>query len=136
MSEENEPATPAAGGTARLVAPLYEARHWVRAAGVVAVLFGILLGLTQIGLVVFWAPIWLGVVLFQVASSLDDANLDDPEAVISLHWRLRFAFKLAVAIGIAALIFGFGMMLMVDPLGLGEVATDGGQGEMPMSPIQ
>ena len=46
------------------VAPLYEARGWMKFLGIVMVIAGIFTAITIVGIIIAWLPIWLGVLLF------------------------------------------------------------------------
>ncbi len=78
-----------------LSAPLREAAGWMRFLGVVAILYGIALGLTIIGLIVAWIPIWIGVLLFQSAGAAERAERQaEQESLIRSLGKLRLCFAI------------------------------------------
>jgi len=99
--------------SAELVAPLYQARGWVRAAGVAIIFHGLLLGMTQIGLLLAWVPVWLGIVAFGIANAAETAHeSDDPASITLMNRRLRLFFQILAALAIVGLLFGFAFLIL------------------------
>ena len=48
---------------------------WLIIPAVLAILWGVVTGITIIGLIVAWIPIWLGVILFQANKALESARV-------------------------------------------------------------
>lgn len=57
-----------------IVLPLYRCRGWMRLAGVMMLIGGILQCLTIIGLLYGWLPIWMGILLLNAASAIEQAH--------------------------------------------------------------
>lgn len=57
----------------QLSAPIYQARGWLKLIGVLSIVGGAAQALSIVGIVVAWLPIWLGVLLYQAASSIESA---------------------------------------------------------------
>lgn len=55
--------------------PLYGARGWIKLLAVVALIYGVLMAISIVGLIVAWLPIWLGVLLWQSTGALEQAYL-------------------------------------------------------------
>jgi hypothetical protein len=58
-----------------LSSPLFEAKGWMRLLGVIAIIEGIILALTIVGIVIAWLPIWMGFLLLKAAGSTETAHL-------------------------------------------------------------
>ena len=95
-------------------APLNQAKTWIKVVGVVSILEGVLMAITLFGLVIAWLPIWLGVMLFQVATNIEKANASSDQAALMLAMdKLRLFFTIlgifsivAIVLGILASVFG------------------------------
>lgn len=57
----------------QLSVPMYEARGWLKFLGVLSILGGIAQALSIVGILVAWLPIWIGILLYQAASSIEGA---------------------------------------------------------------
>ncbi len=55
----------------RVISPLAKAKGWMKLMGVLSIIYGVLIGITIIGLVVAWLPIWVGVLLWQSADKAE-----------------------------------------------------------------
>jgi len=88
--------------TKELSLPLYQSKGWMKFLGVMMIIWGALTALSIIGIVVAWLPIWLGVLLFQSASSIEQAQATgDKAAMIQSMSKLKLYF---VITGVLALI--------------------------------
>ncbi|HHQ42227.1 MAG TPA: hypothetical protein ENK20_08045 [Chromatiales bacterium] len=100
-----------------VLAPLMEARTWMKVLAVLAIIDGVLMVFSIWGILVAWLPIWLGVVLFQAATALDRAEGGDGGAAAQAMGKLKTFFTVA---GIAAIVF-----LVVALLGMAGMAGMG-----------
>jgi len=105
--------------------PIYQARGWMKLLGVMMVLQGIITALTVVGLIICWLPIWLGVLLFKAAGTIEGAQLSGNRAMMveSLNkiktYFLINGVLMLVMIGFAAislLITGAGILTLFDRL--------------------
>jgi hypothetical protein len=55
--------------------PLYRGKGWLKFVGIVSIVSGVISALSIFGIVFAWLPIWMGVLLFQSASSVEQAQL-------------------------------------------------------------
>lgn len=53
--------------------PIYEGRGWIKFLGVISIAGGIIYALSIIGIVIAWLPIWMGVILYQSATKMEQA---------------------------------------------------------------
>jgi hypothetical protein len=54
--------------------PIYQARGWLKFLGVLSVISGIGTALSIVGILFAWLPIWMGVLMFQAGSNIDQAG--------------------------------------------------------------
>ena len=87
--------------------PLYQSRGWMKLLGVLMILYGAIVALSIVGIIVAWLPIWLGVLLFQAASSAEEAQINDnPEALLAAMKRLKTYFTVMGVLTLIGLLFG------------------------------
>ncbi len=87
---------------AQLSEPLYAAKGWMKLAGVLSILYGVIMALTLIGLLVAWLPIWMGILLFQAANAIDEAHrASDEQAFLAAQAKLKTYF---IITGVLALV--------------------------------
>jgi hypothetical protein len=106
--------------------PIFEAKGWMRLLGVVMIVQGILTAFTIVGIIIAWLPIWLGVLIFQSASSAESAQMsgDKLHLVTSLN-KLKTYFVIngvLMLVVLAFLVFsifiaGAGMFSMMNSFG-------------------
>ncbi|NIR58655.1 MAG: DUF5362 domain-containing protein [Gammaproteobacteria bacterium] len=107
--------------------PLYQSKGWIKLVGVLMIVYGVLIALSIIGIVVAWLPIWLGVLLFQSANAIEQAQQQgDREAMLRSLGKLKVYF---VILGVLTLI---GLILSV--LGFFMGFTAGFMGVMQSMP--
>lgn len=53
--------------------PLVASKGWMKFLGVMYIIMGILTALSIVGIIVAWIPIWLGVLLVQAASAIEES---------------------------------------------------------------
>ena len=61
-----QPATAGNPTVTNVMQPLHDAAGWMKLIGTLAIIQGVLLALTIVGLIIAWLPIWLGVLLNRV----------------------------------------------------------------------
>lgn len=110
--------------------PLYSSKGWLKFIGVMMIIFGALytLGTFLIGAIIAWIPIWQGVLLFQSANAVEQANAAGDQAAFqrSLE-KLKVYF---IITGVLMIIGLVGMVLAVVFLGaagiMGAMSMSGG----------
>ncbi|MBN2327343.1 MAG: hypothetical protein JXR73_09310 [Candidatus Omnitrophica bacterium] len=96
--------------------PLYQSKIWLRIIGIISILSGIISIFTIIGILFCWIPIWLGVLLYQSATSIEIAQLSgSKEKFTDSLDKLRLYFLIMgimTLLGVIVSIFalGFGML--------------------------
>jgi hypothetical protein len=67
---ENQTADPAA--TIREVGlPIYQSKWWLKFLGILSIIQGIMIALSIVGIIIAWLPIWIGVILYQSATTVE-----------------------------------------------------------------
>lgn len=106
-----------------LSTPLYSAKFWMKLVAVMAIIYGVLIALSIIGIIVAWLPIWLGILLFQSAGQIEQAYLaDDAQALHNALSKLRTYFTIfgvltLIGLVVACLGFIFGLTGMLAGMG-------------------
>ena len=87
--------------------PLFRSKMWLRLLGILSIISGIFTIFTIIGILFCWLPIWLGVLLFQSAGSLENAYLSgQKEELMQAMDKLRLYFIIMGIFSLIGLIFG------------------------------
>lgn len=64
----------------RLIEPLYRAKGWIKFAGVLSIIQGVLTILSLWGILICWLPIWMGALLCGVSNQIRTAFEADNES--------------------------------------------------------
>jgi len=79
---------------ANVMRPLADAAGWMKLIGTLAIIYGVLMALTIIGLIIAWLPIWMGVLLNRAADQAREATAAGDEAhAITATSSLQTIFK-------------------------------------------
>ena len=91
MTPNHPPANPVVADVMR---PLSDAAGWMRLIGTMGIVYGVMIGLTIVGLIIAWLPIWMGVLLRRAANDANAASAggDEMMAISSLK-SLNTIFK-------------------------------------------
>ncbi|WP_341502675.1 DUF5362 domain-containing protein [Gallaecimonas sp. GXIMD4217] len=93
--------------------PLFQAKGWMKLLGVMSIIGGVLTGLTIVGLVIAWLPIWMGVLLFQSAGALEAAQHNgSPEVASQAMAKLKTYFTIMGVFTLIAIILNVVLMLL------------------------
>jgi len=96
-----------------LSSTLYPARNWMKLVGVLSIIYGALTALTIVGIVIAWLPIWMGVLLFQAASSLERATLMESADELSMALaKIRTYFTIMGVLTLIGLVLAIIGILM------------------------
>ncbi len=107
--------------------PLFRAKGWMKLVAVMMIIYGVLTALSIVGILIAWLPIWIGVVLFQSASAIEEAHMNGrPEALEKSMLKLKTYFTIT---GVMTLVF-----LIIGIIGFifGGMAGLAGMGQMGM----
>ncbi|MFQ5628014.1 MAG: DUF5362 family protein [bacterium] len=95
--------------------PLFESRGWMKLIGVLAIVQGGLIALSIVGIIIAWLPIWMGVILYQSSSTIEQAmHTGDKQSVILSLQKIKLYFTITgvitlIGIAIVALAFAMGL---------------------------
>jgi hypothetical protein len=113
----------------QLSAPLASGRGWMKFLAILTILGGALQVLSIIGILWAWLPIWLGVLLFQAATGMDQASIGgDAAAFVAAQGKLRLYFMIQgiliiIGFAFAVLFLMFGGMAMIAALAHHDAAA-------------
>ncbi len=99
--------------------PLYQGRGWIKFLGIMSIVQGAMAALTIVGAIVAWLPIWVGILLYQSATTMEKAYaLGDKRTFAVAMGKLKTYFLIQgilTLIGIIIAIFAFslGMLGMI-----------------------
>jgi len=94
-------------GVEALIQPLYEARGWMKFAGVISIIGGALQALSIVGILIAWLPIWMGSILFSAANHVELAysNGDTEKFILSLR-KLKLYFVIVGILTVLGVVVG------------------------------
>jgi len=93
--------------TRTLSAPLYSARPWMKFVAVMSIIYGAVTALSIVGILFAWLPIWMGVLLMQSVSQVEQAHVnDDAEALRNSLAKLRTLFTIVGVLMLIGIAFG------------------------------
>ncbi len=99
--------------------PLYQGRAWIKFLGIMSIIQGVIAAFTIIGIIFAWLPIWVGVLLYQSATTMERAYaMGDRKTFAEAMGKLKTYFLIqgiVTLIGIVIAIFAFsiGMLGMI-----------------------
>jgi len=96
-----------------LTLPIFQSKGWLRLLGVVSIASGVFAAITIFGILYAWLPIWIGVLLFQAASSVERAHLTGDKMVYfdSLN-KLKIYFIIQGVTTLISLVIGIFVFFM------------------------
>jgi hypothetical protein len=95
----------------KLALPIFESKGWIRLLGVLAIIYGVLMALSIVGIIIAWLPIWMGVLLYQASSSVERAfRHGDEDAMLFCLYRLKTFFTIQGVLALIGLIIA-GIMI-------------------------
>lgn len=99
--------------------PIYMSRGWMKFLGVLSIIYGAMMVFTIVGILIAWLPIWLGILIFQAASSAEKAYVvgDKNEFVKSMN-QLKTYFTVSgilalIAIILSIIFMGMGLLSFI-----------------------
>ena len=99
---------------ANVMRPLNDAAGWMKLIGTLGIIYGVMMGLTIIGLIFAWLPIWMGILLRGAAVEAQAAYASgDETAAVTATSKLQTIFKVQGVIVLIGLILWAVMFLIV-----------------------
>lgn len=97
--------------------PIFQSKGWLKLLGVLSIIQGIMAALTLVGIVIAWLPIWIGVVLYQSATTIESAHVSgDKEMLRRALDKLKLYFTIQGILTLIGLIAA-AMAMMFGVLG-------------------
>ncbi len=94
--------------------PLYQGKGWMQFLGVLFIIGGALQALTIIGIVIAWLPIWLGILLYQSASAVDEARESGrKDAMLSSLAKIKTYFTIMGVLMLIWIVLGIILLFVV-----------------------
>lgn len=92
--------------------PIFQSKGWLKLLGVVMIVQGIFTALSIVGIIICWLPIWLGVLLFQAAGSIEGAQYNGNKlALVQSMNKLKMYFMINGILMLIMIIVAVIMML-------------------------
>ena len=86
--------------------PIYESRGWIKLTAVLSIINGVLIALSIVGILIAWLPIWMGVVLYKSASSIESAKESGHKyALVESLNNMKTYFTIMGVINLIGLVF-------------------------------
>jgi len=94
--------------------PLYESRGWMKLSGILMIINGVLVALSLVGILIAWIPIWMGVVLYKSATSVEPAQEQGHRfSLIESLSNLKTYFTIMGVLNLLGLIFLLGSICII-----------------------
>ena len=91
--------------------PLYNSKGWIKLLGILMLVYGILVALSIVGLLIAWLPIWLGILLIQTSSKIQQAqNSGNKIALMNAQKSLSTYFTVYGALALVGIIISVVVM--------------------------
>lgn len=85
--------------------PIFQSRGWMKFIGIISIIYGALLALSIVGIIIAWLPIWLGILIFQSASSAEKAFvMGDKHEMIRSMDQLKTYFTISGVLALIAIV--------------------------------
>jgi uncharacterized membrane protein len=55
--------------------PMFSSKGWIKFLGIIMLIYGIFAAISIVGILIAWLPIWIGVLLLQASSRIEQAHL-------------------------------------------------------------
>lgn len=118
----NQPSATNNPVVANVMRPLHDAAGWMKLIGTLAIIYGVLVALTIVGLIIAWLPIWLGVLLNRAANeSRAAAEAGDEGRAIAATRNLGTIFKVqGVLVLIGLILWAVGLVVLIVAIVAGD----------------
>lgn len=87
--------------------PIYQSRGWLKFLGVISIIQGIVSAITIVGIIFAWLPIWIGVLLYKCATTMERAYISgDKRTYIESLDKLKTYFIIQGIVSVLGIIIG------------------------------
>ena len=99
--------------------PIFNSRGWIKFLGIVMLVYGIFMALTIVGIIIAWLPIWIGILLIQAGSRIEQAKaIGNKIALVRSLESLGTYFTVYGVMALIGIIISVVMMIVVLSTGL------------------
>lgn len=99
--------------------PIFNNRNWIKFLGVLMLVYGIFLVFSIIGIFIAWLPIWIGVLLIQSSSRIEQAKaLGNKTALIKTLNNLSTYFTIYGIFALIGIIVGMILTIVILATGI------------------
>ena len=100
---------------ANVMRPLADAAGWMKLIGTLAIIYGVLMALTIVGIIIAWLPIWMGVLLNRAADQAREATAAGDEGhAITATSSLQTIFKVqGIIVAVVLALGGIGITIAI-----------------------
>lgn len=117
----NQPPTTNNPAVANVMRPLQDAAGWMKLVGTLAIIYGVLLAITIVGLIIAWLPIWMGILVNRAADDARAATMAGDEArAIAATNSLGTIFKVYGVIVLLGIVFAVAILVFSVAVVVGE----------------
>lgn len=93
--------------------PIYQSKGWLKFLGILSIIQGIMIAMTILGIIIAWLPIWIGVVLYQTATTIESAHVSGSKEMLQQALgKLRLYFTIQGILTLLGLVAGALAMTM------------------------
>jgi hypothetical protein len=86
--------------------PIYQCKGWMKFLAILSILDGVVCVFTLIGIIIAWLPIWVGILLWQSASSIERAaEAGDKASLVASLSKLKTYFAIQGIITLLGIVF-------------------------------
>lgn len=95
-------------------APLFQSKSWIRFLGILGIVYGGFVAITIVGILFAWLPIWLGILLNQTATRLEQAErTGNKEALMGAHKSLSVFFTIYGVLALVSILLGILLIVVL-----------------------
>ena len=94
--------------------PIYQSRTWMKLSAILVIIGGVISALSIVGILFAWIPIWMGIVLYKSASSIESAEESGSKyALVESLGNLKTYFTIMGILNLIGIVFFVGMMCLM-----------------------
>lgn len=85
--------------------PIHQSKGWLKFLGVMSIIYGVFAAFTIVGILFAWLPIWVGILLWQAATSVERAQVSgDKEKFLESLNKLKTYFIIQGILGVIGIL--------------------------------
>jgi len=99
--------------------PLFSSKGWIKFLGILMLIYGIFVAISIVGIIIAWLPIWLGVLLIQTSSRIEQAQTQgNKAALIKAQNSLSTYFTVYGVLALIGIIIGVVVIIVFFATGM------------------